>query len=71
MKNIIEKDQPFCLLHPFFDKKNLGNNFQQDYQKAVDNFNETVKKYKAQCNTPQKIDHWLNCKTIKFNPYEY
>jgi len=23
------------------------------------------------CNTPQKIDHWLNCKTIKFNPYEY
>ncbi|MCD4670983.1 MAG: AAA family ATPase [Actinomycetia bacterium] len=32
----------------FPDKKNLGNSFQQDYQNAIDNYNETVKKYKAQ-----------------------
>ncbi len=32
----------------FPDKKNLGNSFQTDYQKAIDNYNETVKKYKAQ-----------------------
>jgi len=32
----------------FFDKTRLGTNFRQDYQKAVDSFNATVKKYKAQ-----------------------
>jgi wobble nucleotide-excising tRNase len=32
----------------FPDKKNLGISFQTDYQKAIDNYNETVKKYKAQ-----------------------
>lgn len=32
----------------FPDKKNLGNSFQTDYQKAIENYNETVKKYKAQ-----------------------
>ena len=33
---------------PFFDKIHLGSSFQQDYQKAVDNFNTTAQKYKAQ-----------------------
>ncbi|WP_047247453.1 AAA family ATPase [Maribacter thermophilus] len=32
----------------FPDKKNLGNRFQSDYQKAVKNYKETVKKYKTQ-----------------------
>jgi wobble nucleotide-excising tRNase len=32
----------------FPDKKNLGNGFQSDYQNAVDNYDETVKKYKTQ-----------------------
>jgi wobble nucleotide-excising tRNase len=34
----------------FFDKTRLGNNFRLDYQKAVDSFDATVKKYKAQLN---------------------
>ena len=32
----------------FPDKKNLGSGFQYDFQKAVDNYAETVKKYKNQ-----------------------
>ena len=32
----------------FFDKSRLGKSFQQEYQKAVVNFNSIVKKYKAQ-----------------------
>ncbi len=47
----------------FFDKKNLGDSFQQDYQKAVDNFNETVKKYKAQLTLLEKD---LKCKTSDY-----
>ena len=35
----------------FPDKKNLGNGFQSDYQKAVDNYGETVKRYKTQLST--------------------
>jgi len=35
----------------FPDKKNLVNGFQSAYQKAVDNFGETVKKYKIQLST--------------------
>lgn len=56
----------------FFDKKNLGNNFQQDYQKAVDNFNETVKKYKAQLNVLEKdlkrktSDYFTNIPVTEF-----
>jgi wobble nucleotide-excising tRNase len=38
----------------FPDKKNLGNGFQLAYQKAVDNFGETVKKYKAQLSILEK-----------------
>jgi len=38
----------------FPDKKNLGNSFQTDYQKAIDNYNETVKKYKAQLTILEK-----------------
>jgi len=38
----------------FFDKKYLGDSFQHDYQNAVDNFNETVKKYKAQLDILEK-----------------
>ena len=56
----------------FFDKNNLGNNFQQDYQKAVDNFNETVKKYKAQLNVLEKdlkrktSDYFTNIPVTEF-----
>ena len=32
----------------FPDKTRLGNSFQQDYQKVIDNYNETVKNYKVQ-----------------------
>lgn len=32
----------------FPNKKELGNNFQEDYQKGIDSYNNTVKKYKAQ-----------------------
>lgn len=35
----------------FPDKKNLGNGFQSAYQKAVDNYGETVKRYKTQLST--------------------
>lgn len=38
----------------FPDKKNLGNGFQLAYQKAVDNFGETVKKYKTQLSILEK-----------------
>ncbi len=32
----------------FPDKKNLGGNFQTDYQTAIDNYNKTVGKYESQ-----------------------
>ena len=35
----------------FPDKKNLGNRFQSDYIKAVDNYVETAKKYRTQLST--------------------
>ncbi len=35
----------------FPDKKNLGSSFQPDFQKAVDNYGETAKKYKTQLST--------------------
>lgn len=38
----------------FFDKKNLGDSFQQEYQKAVDNYDVTVKKYKAELTVLEK-----------------
>jgi len=38
----------------FFDKKNLGDSFQQEYQKAVDNYDATVKKYKAELTVLEK-----------------
>lgn len=38
----------------FPDKKNLGNSFQNDYQKAIKDFKETVKKYKSQLTTLEK-----------------
>lgn len=38
----------------FPDKKNLGNSFQSDYQKAINDFKETVKKYKSQLTTLEK-----------------
>jgi wobble nucleotide-excising tRNase len=46
-----EKDK---LKITFFDKKNLGDSFQQDYQKAVDNYDKTVKKYKVQLTVLDK-----------------
>jgi wobble nucleotide-excising tRNase len=38
----------------FFDKKNLGGSFQQEYQKAVDNYDVTVKKYKTELTVLEK-----------------
>lgn len=38
----------------FFDKKNLAKNFQEDYQKAIDNYNETANKYKVQLTVLEK-----------------
>lgn len=38
----------------FPDKKNLGNGFQSVYQKTVDDFGETVKKYKTQLSILEK-----------------
>ncbi|MGK9368495.1 AAA family ATPase [Melioribacter sp. Ez-97] len=32
----------------FFDKKNLAPSFQEDYQKSIDNYKETAKKYEVQ-----------------------
>ena len=38
----------------FFDKKYLGESFQQDYQNAIDAFNNAVGKYKAQLSILEK-----------------
>ncbi|WP_438712151.1 AAA family ATPase [Aquimarina muelleri] len=38
----------------FPDKKNLENSFQVDYQKAIENYSETVKKYKTQLKILEK-----------------
>ena len=38
----------------FPDKKNLGNSFQVDYQKALDNYNKKVKDYKIQLKILEK-----------------
>ncbi|WP_025864669.1 AAA family ATPase [Prolixibacter bellariivorans] len=38
----------------FPDKKNLGGGFQPDYQKAIDNYSETAKKYKTQLSILEK-----------------
>ncbi|OGS69704.1 MAG: hypothetical protein A3F91_01760 [Flavobacteria bacterium RIFCSPLOWO2_12_FULL_35_11] len=47
----------------FPDKKNLGKSFQSDHQKAIDNYNETVKKYKTQLTV---LDNDLKRKTYDY-----
>lgn len=55
----------------FPDRKNLGNSFQSDYQAAVNNYGETVKKYNTQLSSLEKdlkrktLDYFNNIPAIE------